>query len=73
MIFFEQGLIENFPAGFDFGISNAIGIAIGKLIRIDQTLIEHGLHESGFTGRGAPDVDRRPYACTNIIGNGRDT
>jgi len=38
--FFQQGLIENFRAGFDFVFSNAITIAIEKVIRINQTLIE---------------------------------
>jgi hypothetical protein len=40
--FFQQTLIEKFPAGFDFEISNAIVIAIEKLIRIDRTLIDPG-------------------------------
>jgi hypothetical protein len=33
-------LIENFQARFDLEFSNAIVIAIEKLIRIDRTLVE---------------------------------
>jgi len=41
LIFFHQTLIENFQTGFGLQISNAIMIAIEKMIRIDQGLIEY--------------------------------
>jgi hypothetical protein len=39
--FFQQGLIENFQAGFDFEFSNAIGMMIENVSRNDRTLIEN--------------------------------
>ncbi|HII99111.1 MAG TPA: hypothetical protein HA272_07655 [Methanoregula sp.] len=57
----NRSLIEHFPAGFDFEISNAITIAIEKPIRNDRTLIEHGFAESGFTGDDAPRA-KAPHA-----------
>jgi hypothetical protein len=38
--FFQQGLIENFQAGFDLKILSVIGIAIENGSRGDQGLIE---------------------------------
>jgi hypothetical protein len=37
---FQQGLIENFLAGFDLEISNAIGIAIEMMSWSERGLIE---------------------------------
>jgi hypothetical protein len=60
-------VIKIFQASFDFEISNAIVIAIEILIRIDRTLIEHGLNESGFMenhalGATAPHAREKPNA-----------
>jgi hypothetical protein len=41
--FFQQTLIENFPAGFDLDYSGAVVIAIENVSRIDQGLNEHVL------------------------------
>jgi hypothetical protein len=58
--FFQRTLIGNFPAGFDFEISNAIVIAIEKPIRIDWTLIENGLNDFTFVYDDAPGAEAPP-------------
>jgi hypothetical protein len=72
MKLFNRTLIVIFQPDFDQKISNAIVIAIEKLIRIDRTLIEHCLNGSAFpfdldSGASARTLVAAPVVCHSHI------